>query len=39
MPAIGTNVVGEVFIAAVRAGDQMPWPERIVRTAPIATTF
>jgi len=38
MAAVGTNVVRQVLVAAIRTADQMPGPERIVSTAPIPST-
>ena len=39
MAAVGADVVRQVLVAAISTGDDMPWPERIVSTAPIASTF
>lgn len=37
--AIGAHVVRQMFVAAIGAIDQMPWPERVMSTSPIASTF
>lgn len=39
MTAVGAYVVRQVFIAAIRAGNQVPCLQGIVCPAPIASTF